>query len=115
MSEPTSPHSITIHPPRSADPALRDAQDGSDGFDRAWFMGTWNVAWSTLPMWKVGEAWCCSLLCEAVGRDRAEVSSFRTRRVSRPMPPHRSVLDQFDLITQHDIRTVLHCIMTPTP
>ncbi|RSH87331.1 hypothetical protein EHS25_003240 [Saitozyma podzolica] len=54
MTSPTSPSSpsITIHPPGSADASLRDAQDGADGFDRAWFMGTWNVAWSTLPMWK---------------------------------------------------------------
>lgn len=27
-----------------------------DAFDRAWMLGTWNVAWSTLPMWKVGPA-----------------------------------------------------------
>lgn len=23
------------------------------GFDRSWMLGTWHVAWSTLPMWKV--------------------------------------------------------------
>lgn len=75
MTSPTSPTSpsspaITIHPPGSAHASLRDAQDGADGFDRAWFMGTWNVAWSTLPMWKVGRVWvwCSSLArcCEVV-------------------------------------------------
>lgn len=24
-----------------------------NAFDRAWMLGTWRVAWSTLPMWKV--------------------------------------------------------------
>lgn len=39
-----------IHAPGSTDSTLAD---GPNGFDRKWFMGTWGVAWSTLPMWNV--------------------------------------------------------------
>nr|KIR87733.1 hypothetical protein I308_01760 [Cryptococcus tetragattii IND107] len=38
-----------LHHPGSTHPSL---SDGPDGFDRSWFMGKWDVVWSTLPMWK---------------------------------------------------------------
>ncbi|KIR74296.1 hypothetical protein I310_01898 [Cryptococcus deuterogattii CA1014] len=38
-----------LHHPGSTHPSL---SDGPDGFDRAWFMGKWDVVWSTLPMWR---------------------------------------------------------------
>ncbi|KAL1411531.1 hypothetical protein Q8F55_002492 [Vanrija albida] len=41
---------IKINLPGSSDPALADTPTG---FKRQWFMGTWSVVWSTLPMWKV--------------------------------------------------------------
>jgi hypothetical protein len=42
---------IQIHEPGSTHASL---VDGPGGFDRTWFLGTWGVAWSTLPMWNVG-------------------------------------------------------------
>ncbi|KIR77199.1 hypothetical protein I306_05790 [Cryptococcus gattii EJB2] len=38
-----------LHHPGSTHSSL---SDGPDGFDRSWFMGKWDVVWSTLPMWK---------------------------------------------------------------
>ena len=43
--------SARVHEPGSMYSSL---VDGPGGFDRGWFMGTWGVAWSTLPMWNVG-------------------------------------------------------------
>ena len=43
-----SVHHIAIHEPGSSHPTL------CQGFDHQWLMGTWEVVWSTLPMWKVG-------------------------------------------------------------
>lgn len=40
---------IQVHEPGSKHASL---QSGPGGFDRTWFMGTWGVAWSTLPMWE---------------------------------------------------------------
>lgn len=43
-----------VNPPGSSAPELLD-------FDSNWFMGTWSVIWSTLPMWKVSGALHLSL------------------------------------------------------
>lgn len=45
----TNVQDIQVHEPGSKHSSL---QDGPGGFDRTWFMGTWGVAWSTLPMWE---------------------------------------------------------------
>jgi hypothetical protein len=43
LTQPDSHATIAIH--EIGAPAL-------SVFDRAWMLGTWRVAWSTLPMWK---------------------------------------------------------------
>jgi hypothetical protein len=45
----TNVQDIQVHEPGSKHSSLLD---GPGGFDRTWFMGTWGVAWSTLPMWE---------------------------------------------------------------
>jgi hypothetical protein len=45
----TEVQDIQVHEPGSKHSSLLD---GPGGFDRKWFMGTWGVAWSTLPMWE---------------------------------------------------------------